>query len=150
MRNLVTYCIFLCLWSFQHLCQSSHGTQITQKNVSYDDNVNKDKPGNGYTTMSSVNICYLYWNWGYSPPGGSFCKAKLKTDTFLYWHSFMPVMVRNVIFFFFDSVKWCLGFKIGCSLLHVGGLHPLFVQLHHSDMDKRDSVFIVVLSFKAP
>lgn len=64
MRKLVTYCIFLCLWSFQHLCQSSHGTQITQKNVSYDNNVNKDKPGNGYTTMSSVNICYLYWNWG--------------------------------------------------------------------------------------
>lgn len=53
-EKLVTYCIFLCLWSFQHLCQSSHGTQITQKNVSYDDNVNKDKPGNGYTTMSSV------------------------------------------------------------------------------------------------
>lgn len=51
------------LASFLHLCQSSHGTRITQKNVRHDNYVNKDNSGNSYTTMSSVNGCYLYGNW---------------------------------------------------------------------------------------
>lgn len=33
------------LASFLHVCQSSHGTRITQKNVSRDDHVNKDHSG---------------------------------------------------------------------------------------------------------
>lgn len=51
------------LASFLHLCQSSHGTRITQKNVSHDNHVNKDNSGNNYTTMSSFNSCYLYGGW---------------------------------------------------------------------------------------
>lgn len=31
--------------SFLYLCQSSHGTRITQKNVSHDNHVNKDNSG---------------------------------------------------------------------------------------------------------
>lgn len=31
--------------SFLYLCQSSHGTRITQKNVSHDNHVNKDTSG---------------------------------------------------------------------------------------------------------
>lgn len=79
------------------MCQSSHGTQITQKNVSYDDNVNKDKPGNGYTTMSSVkHVLFILELVGILHQASSSSNAKWKTDTFLYRHSFTPVMARNV------------------------------------------------------
>lgn len=61
MKGLVTN--FPALASFLHLCQGSHATRFTQKNVSHDNHVNKDDSGNSYTTMSSVNSCYLYGNW---------------------------------------------------------------------------------------
>lgn len=48
------------LASFLHLCQSSLGTRITQKNVNHDNHVNKDNSGNRYTKMSSVNGCYMW------------------------------------------------------------------------------------------
>lgn len=71
------------------MCQSSHGTQITQKNVSYDDNVNKDKPGNDYTTMSSVKHMLFILDLGVEGvtlhQASSSSEAKLKTrDLFLY------------------------------------------------------------------
>lgn len=67
------------------MCQSSHGTQITQKNVSYDDNVNKDKPGNGYTTMSSVkHMLFKLELAGILYQASRSRDAKLKIDTFFH------------------------------------------------------------------
>lgn len=71
------------LASFLHLCQSSHGTRITQKNVSHDNHVHRDNSGNRYTTMSSVNCCYLFGNWKGYLHHASPSKAKMKITAFI-------------------------------------------------------------------
>lgn len=51
--------------SFLYLRQSSHGTQVTQKNVSHDNHVNKDNSGRKKKKKKlhyNVNRGYFYGN----------------------------------------------------------------------------------------
>lgn len=46
--------------SFLYLRQSSHGTQVTQKNVSHDNHVNKDNSGKKKATLQRKQRLFLW------------------------------------------------------------------------------------------
>lgn len=84
--------------SFLYLCQSSHETQITQKNVNHNNHVNKDNSGMKiYTTTSSVNRSYFCGNCKSSlHHATSSCRAKMKWKHCFCWGSTMLLMAVNV------------------------------------------------------
>lgn len=93
------------LASFLHLCQSSQGTRITEKNVSHDNHVNKDNSGNNYTKMSSFNGCYIWELVCGIHQAATPSKAKMKKTAFiLRFHAFNG----NECVILYHFIKWGL------------------------------------------
>lgn len=97
--------------SFLYLRQSPHGTQVTQKNVTRDNHVNKDNSGEKKKLHYNVNRGYFYGNnRSILHQATSSCRAKKGNAGFFlrFLHASDGcecAIVKHVI-------KWCLYSKV--------------------------------------